>query len=85
MTRFIVPILMYGTAGYLYWYNANHHDRKVLFPFLDWVPAYKGNIEVQATASFAILCAIATAMLAWAMVDYVRALRRNPPATRPEE
>jgi hypothetical protein len=85
MTRFIVPLLMYATAGYLHWYNAGHADRKILFPFLELVPALKGNIGQQATVSFTLLCALATAMLLWAAFDYFRALRRNPPPTDPDQ
>lgn len=78
MTRFIMPVLMYATAGYLQWYNAAHTDRKVLFPFLDGIPGYKGDLAAQATLSFQILIGLATLMLLWAGFDWLRSMRQNP-------
>jgi hypothetical protein len=78
MTRFIIPLLMFATAGYLRWYNGAHHDRKILFPFLDLLPSYQGKLLAQAELSFQLMVGLALLMLVWAAVEYLRAARRTP-------
>jgi hypothetical protein len=78
MTRFIIPVLMFATAGYLQWYNGAHTDRKLLFPFLDGLAGYKGDLAAQATLSFQVLIGLATVLLLWAAFDWFRSMRQNP-------
>jgi len=83
--RFLSPVVLFCVAGFVWHYNGTHTGSKVVVPFLDMVPALKGNIAAQVDASWKILAGLGVATLLYSIVDQLRRPRRRSPddATEP--
>jgi hypothetical protein len=64
MLRYLVPLLLFGAAGYVWYYNSTHvGESMMLLPFLDLVPAFEGDFPKQAEWSWRILAGIGGILL----------------------
>jgi len=81
--RYLVPVLFFGGAGYVWHYNETHDDSWLLLPFLDMLASLEGDVEAQAEWTWRILVAIGALMLVWTFVDDVR--RRGRRKAREDE
>jgi hypothetical protein len=77
IVRYVVPIIFFIGAGVVYYYNDTHQSEYLLFPFLDVVPALRGNLEAQATWSWRIFAAIGAIILVTTIVQDLRQRRRT--------
>ena len=74
MSRFLTPLLFVVAGLYVGWYNQNHVDSAMLFPFLpSLMPALDGELAAQGRASAGLLMGIGGLFLLSAL------FRRRPP------
>lgn len=75
MSRFLTPLLFVGAGLYVGWYNQNHVDSALLFPFISLIlPATDGDLAAQGRASAGLLMGIGGLFLLSALTR-----RRAPP------
>lgn len=76
MGRYLSPLLFLSAGAYVWWFNANHADRALLFPFLpSLLPSLEGDLSAQGRVTAAFLLAIGGVLLLSAL------LRRRPRQT----
>lgn len=75
MSRFLTPLLFVGAGLYVGWYNQNHVDSALLFPFISSIlPSTDGDLAAQGRASAGLLMGIGGLFLLSALTR-----RRAPP------
>ena len=75
MSRFLTPLLFVGAGLYVGWYNQNHVDSALLFPFISSIlPSTDGDLAAQGRASAGLLMGIGGLFLVFALFQ-----RRAPP------
>ncbi len=73
MSRFLSPILFLGAGAYVWWFNSQHTDRLLAFPFITALfPSLEGDLSGQGKASAAMMLGIGGLLLILAL------LRRRP-------
>lgn len=78
MSRFFTPLLFVGAGLYVGWYNQNHVDSAMLFPFMPaLMPSLEGDLAAQGRASASLLMGVGGLFLVSAL------LRRRPPPADP--
>jgi len=83
--RYVVPILFFAAAGFVWHYNSTHDSSWVLVPFLDLVPALADDLDAQAEWTWRILAGIGGVMLLWTIVQDVRRASRSRDAAADDE
>ncbi|MBX3274205.1 MAG: hypothetical protein KF729_28315 [Sandaracinaceae bacterium] len=82
--RYLVPVLLFGVAGFVWHYNGTHEDSWLLFPLLDLIPPLAGDRDAQAQWSWRIFAGLgALVLIANVLGDLRRA--RVPRAKVDEE
>lgn len=72
MSRYLVPLIFFAAAGYIWHYNGTHADSYLLVPFLDAL----GGLETQAEWSWRIMAGIGGVLLLYALGQDL--MRRSP-------
>lgn len=68
MARFVAPFLFLVAGAVVWWFNAEHVDRALVFPFLpSLIPSLEGDVDLQGKASAGLLFAIGALLLASAL------------------
>lgn len=75
--RYLVPVLVFAAAAFVWHYNATHDDSWLLFPFLDAIPSLRGDMEAQAEWSWRIMAGIGLLSLILTIVGDVRRRKRS--------
>jgi hypothetical protein len=70
--RYVVPVILFAAAAFVWHYNATHDDAWLLFPFLDLIPSLEGQKDEQADWSWKILAGLGALTLLIAIVGDVR-------------
>lgn len=71
--RFITPLIFFGAAGYVWWYNQNHLDRIVMAVVIDLIaPATKGDPFAQGRLTVYLLAAVGGLFLVRDVIWYLR-------------
>lgn len=84
--RYLVPLIFFAAAGFVWHYNGTHEGAWLLFPFLDVVPALQGDFDAQAEWTWRLFAGIGALMLLWAIAgDVRRALRKPTPTAKVDD
>jgi hypothetical protein len=75
--RYLVPVLLFAAAAFVWHYNATHDDSWLLFPFLDAIGSLHGKPDEQAELSWRILAGLGAAALVFAVIGDIRNRRRK--------
>ncbi len=79
MSRFLAPVLFLCAGAGVAWFNSQHEDRVLAFPFLaSLIPSLAGDLGAQGRASALLLAGIGLVLL-------ILALLRRPPPEDPAE
>lgn len=77
MARWFNPLLFFGVAGYVWWFNGTHDDRTLTLPFIE---AFVGNDRrAMGDASWKVAAAIGAIFLVWGVVGAIRERRQAAP------
>ena len=62
--RFLTPIILFASAGFVFWYNQRGGDDVLIFPFITslW-PDAAGDPEKLSRATIALISTVASALL----------------------
>ena len=78
--RYLVPLIFFAAAGFVWHYNGTHEDSWVLFPFLDLIPALADDLDAQAEGTWRLFVGIGALLLVWTIGGDVRkAMRKKKP------
>lgn len=75
--RYVVPILFFAAAGFVWHYNSTHDSSWLLVPFLDLVPSLAGDLDGQAEWTWRILAGLGGVLLLWTIGQDVRGASRR--------
>jgi hypothetical protein len=78
--RFLIPVVLFCVAGFVWHYNDTHTSTKVMFPLLNLVPGLKGNLAAQVDASWKVLAGLGVATLLYCIVTWVQSFGRGGPS-----
>lgn len=76
--RYLVPVLLFGVAAFVWHYNETHEGSWLLVPFLDAIPSLRGDRDAQAEWSWRIMAGIGLLSLILTIAQDVRHRRRSP-------
>ena len=83
--RYLVPLLLFAVAGFVWHYNATNEDSWLLFPLLDLIPPLAGDRDLQAEWSWRIFAGLgALAVIANIVGDVRRARTPRAKLDEPE-
>lgn len=78
--RYVVPLIFFAAAGFVWHYNGTHEGSWVLFPFLDLIPALADDLDAQAEWTWRLFVGIGVVLLVWTIGGDVRkAMRKKKP------
>jgi hypothetical protein len=71
--RWITPVVLFASAGFVLWRNQPGSHQVVLFPFMDVIaPWTAGDLTAQGHASAGLLAALGAVTLVIAVVQTLR-------------
>ena len=76
--RYLVPLLLVATAGFVWNYNETHTSSYMLLPLLDSIPSLRGDLEAQAAWSWKFIGGLGVLVL---LFNLATTRRRTPPAS----
>jgi hypothetical protein len=76
--RYLVPVILFAAAGFVWHYNATHDDSYLLFPFLDLVPALADDLDAQAEWSWRVMAGIGVLSLLLTIGGDLRRRSKRP-------
>ncbi len=72
MSRFLVPLIFFAAAGFVWHYNGTHENGYLLLPFLEVVPDFAGDYEAQAAWSWRVIAGIGVTDLVLSIIRDIR-------------
>jgi hypothetical protein len=70
MTRWTNPLIFFGAAVRVAWYNASHEGSQLLFPFTEKLT--DGDVTRAGALSWMLFAAIGALLACWAIVATIR-------------
>jgi hypothetical protein len=77
MLKTAVPLILFVTAGAVWYYNSSHTDSALVIPLLDLIPSLRGDIHAQAAWSWRIVAGLGGIVL---LINLVTGGRRKQDA-----
>jgi hypothetical protein len=75
--RYLVPVILFAVAAYVWHYNDSHTDSWLLVPFLDRIPSLANNPDGQAEWSWRIIAGIGVIAFLTTVIQDVRNRQRS--------
>lgn len=76
MYRWLPPLLLFAVAAYVWNYNNVHTGSALVFPLLDLIPRFAGDIPAQVDASWKVFVGFGVVVALTSLWDQIRAGRR---------